>query len=163
MDPIRRIRSEVERGIGRAWDGLTEGWHELLTRGSGALTHYVRAQRKGQGKEGSFPEWALLAAEVWETGLTVILRIELPGMASEDIDVSLTGTRLCIRGEKRSAGDEKGRRYHLMERAFGRFEREFSLPHSVDAARAEVSYQQGVVTVILPKTEASPPQRLLVR
>ncbi len=163
MDPVKRIRSEVERGIARAWDGLTEGWRELLSRAGGALTHYARGVRSGRGADGGFPEWALLAAEVWETGLTVIVRVELPGMAKEDIDISVSGTTLRLRGEKRSAGAQKGRRYHLMERAFGTFEREFALPHSVDGRRAEVSYQDGVITVILPKTEATPPQRLQIR
>lgn len=163
MDPVKRIRSEVERRIVRAWDGLTEGWRELLSRAGGALTHFVRAARKSRGVERDFPQWALLAAEVWETGLTVIVRVELPGMAKEDIDISVSGTTLRLRGEKRSAGEQKGRRYHLMERAFGTFEREFALPHSVDSKRAEVSYQDGVVTVILPKTEATPPQRLQIK
>lgn len=162
MDPVKRIRTEVERGIARAWDGLAEGWRQLLSRAGGALTHYVRAARRGRGDQ-EFPEWALLASEVWETGLSVIVRIELPGMAKDDLDISISGTTLVVRGEKRSTGDPKDRRYHLMERAFGRFEREFALPHSVDSRRAEVSYQDGVVTVILPKKEAAPPQRLEIR
>jgi HSP20 family protein len=163
MDPVKRIRSEVERGIARAWDGLTEGWRELLSRAGGALTHYLPAARRGRGAGGDFPEWALLAAEVWETGLSVIVRVELPGMAKDDIDILVSGNTLRIRGEKRSAGEHRGRHYYLMERAFGTFEREFALPHSVDSKRAEVSYQDGVVTVILPKTEATPPQRLQIR
>lgn len=163
MDPIKRIRSEVERGLVRAWDSLADGWRELSSRAGGALTHYVRRARRGRSVEQDFPAWALLAAEVWETALSVIVRVELPGMSKEDIDISVSGTRLRMRGEKRSAGEHKGRRYHLMERAFGSFEREFSLPHSVDSSRAEVSYQDGVVTVILPKTEATPPQRLPIK
>lgn len=163
MDPVKRIRSEVERGLARAWDGLTVGWRVLLSRAGGALTHYARAARRGRAADMDFPEWALLAAEVWETALSVIVRIELPGMAKEEIDISVSGTTLRVRGEKRSTGEQRGRRYHLMERAFGTFAREISLPHSVDSGRAEVSYQDGVVTVILPKTEATPPQRLPVR
>jgi HSP20 family protein len=50
-----------------------------------------------------------------------------------------------------------------MERAYGRFERTFSLPQNIDGKRAEVSYQDGVVTVIVPKTEPSPPTQLTVK
>lgn len=161
MDPVKRLRSEVGRGISRAWDGLTEGWRDLLSRAGDALTHYVRAARRGRADE--FPEWGLLPAEIWETALSVIVRIELPGMNKEDIDISVSGTTLRIRGEKRSTGKHDDRHYHLMERAFGTFERQLMLPHSIASQRAEVSYQDGVVTVILPKTEATPPQRLEIR
>lgn len=163
MDPIRKLRSELERDISRAWEGLTEGWRELLSRGSDALTRFVRVRKSTSGEEShGFPQWALLAAECWETAQSVIVRVELPGMRKEDIDVSIYHGRLQIRGE-RSSGAEEARQYHLMERAFGRFERSLSLPSNVDAARAEVSYQGGVITVILPKTEAVPPTQLSIK
>jgi HSP20 family protein len=81
----------------------------------------------------------------------------------EDIDVSIHGSTLRIRGEKRSGGERQGRLYHLMERAYGRFERTISLPQNIDGKRAEVSYQDGVVTVIVPKTEPSPPTHLTIK
>lgn len=165
MDPIKRLRAELERGISRAWEGLTEGWREILTRSSGALTQFARAGKPSKGDENNkgFPQWGLLAGECWETAQSVIVRIELPGMRKEDIDVSIYRGRLQIRGEKRSAAEHEARYYHLMERAFGRFERAISLPFNVDATQAEVSYQDGVVTVILPKTEVTPPTRLSIR
>ena len=164
MDPKRKLRSELERGISRAWEGLTEGWREVLVRSSGALTHFVRvAKQKGGGTQEVSPQWALLAGESWETAQSVIVQIEMPGMSKEDIDVSIYRGSLRIRGEKRSAGDPQGRLYHLMERAFGRFERSLPLPHNIDPAKAEVSYQHGVVTVIVPKTVTTPPTHLPVK
>jgi HSP20 family protein len=165
MDPLKRLRSELERGISRAWEGLTEGWREMLTRSNGALTQYVSSarQRKAEGPNKNFPTWALLAGECWETAQAVIVRIELPGMRKEDIDVSVDHGRLQIRGEKQFAGEDEPRFYHLMERAFGRFERSIPLPSNVDARRAEVSYQEGVLTVILPKSEPAPPTQLSVQ
>ncbi len=164
-DPIRKLRSDLERGIIRAWEGLTEGWREVLTRGSAALTQFVRAATDiaGDEKEKGFPQWAFLAGECWETARAVIVRIELPGVRKEDIDISVDRGRLRIRGDKLSFGDDEPRQYHLMERAFGRFERSISLPPNVDAKRAEVSYQDGVITVILPKTDATPPTQLSIR
>lgn len=165
MDPLKQLRSELGRGIARAWDGLTEGWREVLTRSSGALTHFIRTAKptKDDSAQEPFPQWSLLASEVWETAQSVIVRIEMPGMNKEDIDVSIGQSGLRIRGEKHSAGEHQDRRYHLMERAFGRFERTIALPANVDAARAEVSYKDGIITVIAPKTEAAPPTRLPVR
>lgn len=164
MDPLKQLRSGLERGIARAWETLTEGWRELLSRNSDALTHFARSHKRGPGSESSqeFPRWSLLAAEVWETAQSVIVRVELPGMKREDLKVSLQGNMLRIRGDKRSEGDHQERFYHLMERAYGRFERSIALPHNIDAARAEVSYSDGVVTVIVPKTEALPPRDLPV-
>jgi HSP20 family protein len=164
VDPIRKLRSELERGVSRAWEGLTEGWRELLTRSSGALTQFVVGTKRGRGPGSSKnpPTWALLAGECWETARSVIVRIELPGMSKEDIDISVDRGCLQIRGYKRSSGDEEPRHYHLMERAFGRFERLIPLPPNIDAGHAEVSYQDGVITVILPKTEVTPPTQLSI-
>ena len=163
-DPIRNLRSELERSISRAWEGLTEGWREVLSRGSGALTQFVRSakQQKIAGPHEAFPQWALLAAESWETAQSLIVRIELPGMSKKDMQISIDRGALRIRGERRAAADHPTGRYTLMERAFGRFERTLPLPHDIDASKAEVSYQDGVITVIVPKTKSIPPTRLSV-
>jgi HSP20 family protein len=147
--------------IARAWEGLTEGWRELLSRNSGALTHFINGAkaRDAQGSALDFPKWGLLAAETWETAASVIVRIEVPGMKKEDLDIRVHGSTLQVRGEKRSGNDHRGSRYHLMERAYGRFERSIELPRNVDSARIETSYKDGIVTVILPKTEQIPPAR----
>ena len=164
MDP-KHLRSELERGIVRAWEGLTEGWREMLSGSTNALTRFRR--RASDGAEGNagqdFPSWSLLQAECWETAQSVIVRVEVPGMNREDLDVSIQGSTLYIRGEKRSEGQHKGRRYLLMERAYGRFERTLALPNNIDRKHAEVTYHSGVVTVIVPKTETLPPQRLPVK
>lgn len=138
------------------------GWRELLARNSGALTHYTttRTARSGEDSSQEFPAWGLLAAEVWETAQSVIVRAEVPGMKKEDLKVSLQGNTLHIRGDKHSEGDHRDRLYHLMERAFGRFERRIQLPHNVDAERAEIHYDDGVMTVIAPKGEVLPPRDL---
>ena len=163
MDP-KHLRSELERGIARAWEGLTEGWREMLSRSNGALTPFRRrAVTTERNADAEFPSWSLLAGECWETAQSVIVRVEVPGMNKEDLDVSIQGSTLYIRGEKRSEGEHKGRRYLLMERAYGRFERTVPLPNNIDRKHAEVTYQSGVVTVIVPKTETLPPQRLTVK
>lgn len=154
MDPFKHIV--------RAWEGLTEGWRELLSRNSGALTHFINGAkvRDAQGSALDFPRWGLLAAETWETAGSVIVRVEVPGMKKEDLDVCVHSSTLRIRGEKRSGNDHHGSLYHLMERAYGRFERTIPLPQNVNSALIETSYKDGILTVILPKTEQIPPGRL---
>jgi HSP20 family protein len=119
-------------------------------------------QEPGVSPKAAVPQWALLASDAWETAHAVIVRIELPGLRREDIAVSIDRGNLRIRGERRSTGGARGRTYHLMERAFGRFERTISLPHNIDTKNADVTYQDGVLTVIVPKTESTPPTHLSV-
>ena len=165
MDPFKHFRSEVERNIIRAWDRLSEGWRELLSRSGAALTHFANPATDKPASEAAqnLPTWSLLSADVWETAKSIIVRVEIPGMEKADFDISIHASELRICGEKRSKGDQQERLYHLMERAYGQFERIIALPHSVDGAQTEVSYQDGVLTVILPKTEDVPPQQLDVR
>ena len=154
MDPLKHVA--------RAWEELTEGWRQLLSRNDGALTQFIRASKKNEvpGTDPNFPQWGLLAAETWETARSVIVRIEVPGMNKDDLDVSIHGSTLRIRGEKRSEGNHQGKTYHLMERAYGRFERTITLSQNIDDAQAEVSYQDGILTVILAKTEPVPPRQI---
>lgn len=164
MEPPKDLRSRLEEKIGRAWELLTEGWRELLSRSGGALTHFDTSYKttdRPPARE-DFPRWSLLAGETWETAQSVIIRIEVPGMRKEDLDISIRGNVLVVRGVKRSEGEHEGRRYSLMERAYGTFERTIPVTHEVNRDEAEVSYRDGVLTVILPKTDATPPRQLSV-
>ena len=165
MDPFKHFRSKLECNIVRAWDRLSEGWRELLSRSGAALTHFANPAMDHPDSQAAqnLPAWSLLSADVWETAKSVIVRVEIPGMEKEDFDISLQGSELRIRGEKRSQGDRQERLYSLMERAYGHFERRIALPHSVDETQTEVTYRDGVLTVILHKTEGVPPQKLDVQ
>jgi HSP20 family protein len=151
VDPFKQIA--------RAWVGITEGWRELLNRNSAALTHFMRASKDSSGQGASnFPRWGLVSAETWETAASVIVRIEIPGMKKEDLEITFHASTLRLRGEKRAGNDQRDGTYHLMERAYGRFERVIPLPRNIDSACAETSYRDGIVTVIFPKTEHIPPK-----
>jgi HSP20 family protein len=150
MEPLKNL-------IERAWEGLTDGWRELLTRGGGALTHFGTEGTGNDESAQEFPRWSLLAAETWETAISVVIRLEIPGMNEDDLAVDIHANILRIRGEKRSGPVQEGRRYHLMERAYGHFERRIPLPHGVDVEKPEIAYRDGVLTVILPKIEIEPP------
>ena len=85
---------------------------------------------------------------------------ELPGIDAKDIDVSVSGDTLVLRGEKRQAKEEKDKNYHFSERAYGSFQRSFQLPSTVDRDRVADDFSKGVLTVTPPKTaEAQKPQK----
>jgi HSP20 family protein len=83
---------------------------------------------------------------------------ELPGMDPKDIEVSMSGDTLVLRGEKRQEKEEKDKNYHFSERSYGSFQRAFELPASVDRDRVAADFAKGVLTITLPKrAEAQKP------
>jgi HSP20 family protein len=157
LDSLKQAGINVGREIGRAWESLSEGWRELLSRSSNALTHYTRGKGEAPGGElASFPRWGLLAGEVEETAKDIMVRVELPGLGKEDCRVNIEGNVLYMSGEKRIERESGDSTYHVMERAYGSFQRAIPLPRSVDAERAEASFRNGVLTVRIPKSAATP-------
>jgi HSP20 family protein len=77
---------------------------------------------------------------------------ELPGIDAKDIDVSVSGDMLVLKGEKRQEKEEKDKNYHFSERAYGSFQRAFELPGSVDRNKIAADFSKGVLTITLPKT-----------
>src|SRR5271167_1343379 len=85
---------------------------------------------------------------------------ELPGIDAKDIDVSVSGDILVLKGEKRQEREEKDKNYHFSERAYGSFQRAFELPGSVDRSKVAADFSKGVLTITLPKTaEAQKPTK----
>lgn len=159
LDTLKQAGMNVGREIGRAWENLSEGWRELLSRSSNALTHFSRGKDEvpvSGGDLARFPRWGLLAGEVEETAKDILVRVELPGLEKEDCRVTIEGNMLYMSGEKRIEREAGDSTYHVMERAYGSFQRAIPLPRNVDAGRAEASYRNGVLTVRVPKSAAAP-------
>jgi HSP20 family protein len=99
------------------------------------------------------------AVDIYDTGEALLLEAELPGYQKEDIDVRVENGTLYITGERKRPEAETGhqRSYVLSERAFGRFRRSFPLPTLIDSKGIAATLRDGVLTVTLPKTEASRP------
>lgn len=102
---------------------------------------------------------AAFKVDVSETGKEVQVVADLPGMDEKDIDVDLNDNLLTIRGEKKHEREEKEQNYHLMERAYGMFQRVIPLPGGLDESKAKATFKKGVLTVILPKTADSQSRR----
>ena len=77
---------------------------------------------------------------------------ELPGIDAKDIDVSVSGDTLVLKGEKRQQKEEEDKNYHFSERSYGSFQRSFQLPLSIDRDKVAADFSNGVLTITLPKT-----------
>ena len=91
--------------------------------------------------------------DITETGNSVEVTAEIPGMEKKDIDISLDGDLLVIKGEKRQEKEEKGRSYHRVERRFGSFSRMVRLPYDVKDEKIDATYKNGILKVTLPKAQ----------
>jgi HSP20 family protein len=104
--------------------------------------------------------FSMPAIDMSEDEKTYKISAELPGIDAKDIDVSVTGDMLVLKGEKREEKEEKDKNYHFSERAYGSFQRAFELPASVDRDKVAADFSKGVLTITLPKTaEAQKPTK----
>ena len=92
----------------------------------------------------------------------VTVRAELPGMTKEDIKVSVVGNVLTLSGERRYQSEEKGRTFHRIERAYGKFYRSITLPTEVDNAKVKAQYRDGILTIALPKSQDNRPKEIAI-
>jgi HSP20 family protein len=95
------------------------------------------------------------AIDLSESDDDFTVKAEIPGVGPKDLDISLTGDVLTIKGEKKEEKEEKEKGVHRVERTFGRFSRSFSLPCEVQEAKIEAKFENGVVTIKLPKAETA--------
>lgn len=154
LNSLKQTGKIIGREISRAWENLSEGWRELLSRSSDALTHFTRHKDEDQKESSEFatlPRWSLLAGELEETPKDVVVRIEVPGMDKDDCQITIEGNMLHLSGEKRFERETHDSTYHVMERAYGAFQRSIPLPRNVNIDKAQASFKNGVLTVRLPK------------
>jgi HSP20 family protein len=99
------------------------------------------------------------AVDLAETDKAYTVTAELPGMDEKDIDVSINGDMLVIKGEKRQEKEEKNKNYYLSERSYGQFQRSFSLPTGIDRDKIAAEFSKGVLTLTLPKSAEAQQQQ----
>jgi len=102
------------------------------------------------------------AMDVIENEHSVVVRMDLPGLAAEDVHVEVDGDILTISGAFDKAQEQDGERYHVRERANGAFKRSLRLANTVDAAHIEAAFASGVLTLTLPKRPEAQPRRIEV-
>ena len=103
----------------------------------------------------------LASFDVSETDENIIVKAEVPGIEPKDIDISISGDNLTIKGEKNAEKEEKGKNYHFVERSYGSFSRTIVLPASVKFEQVKAEYKKGILEITLPKSEKSKVKRFL--
>lgn len=99
---------------------------------------------------------------VWTSESGAIVRAEVPGIAPEDVDISLVHDTLTIRGSRKPEELKEGETRHRYERGYGQFTRSLQLPFGVEADQVEAKFANGVLQITLPRAEAEKPRRISV-
>lgn len=103
------------------------------------------------------------AVDIAETDEAYIVKASLPGIKPDDLDISIIGNSLSIRGQVNGEETISEENYHLRERHYGAFARTVTLPASVDVESVEAAYEDGVLTLSAPKTEDVKRKRITVK
>jgi len=106
--------------------------------------------------------YSTMPLDVSETENEFVVKAALPGVKPEDVQITVQGDTLTIRGESKAEEEKKGEQWHLRERRFGSFQRSVSLPTPVNSDAAQAHFEHGVLTLTLPKSEAAKPRQIKV-
>lgn len=140
LRPFESLRREIDR----LFDDFEWGsWRSPFRRAPFDVEPFLR----GEVKLGKVP-----AVDVADTATNYEITAELPGLDEKDIELKFSDGTLTIRGEKKEEKEEKRKDYYLSERHYGSFQRSFAVPDGVDPEKIEATFQNGVLTVTLPKT-----------
>jgi HSP20 family protein len=102
------------------------------------------------------------AFEVKETKETFVFKADVPGIKESDLEVTAAGNRLVVSGKREAEREQKDETYYAYERSYGSFTRTFTLPDEADAAHIRAECKDGVLTVVVPKTQAAVAKRIPV-
>lgn len=103
------------------------------------------------------------AVDIQDNEKEFILTAEVPGCKAEDIDISMHGDTLTITGEKKQSTETKEKGYHHVERVYGSFRRDFTLPGTVDESKIAASCKNGLLQITIPKAEQEKPKKIKVK
>jgi HSP20 family protein len=143
------------------WDPLKE-LDDLQDRLSRLFGRAPARRQDGQEESITVAEWAPLV-DIIEDDKEYVIKAELPEMKRDDIKVTVEGGTLTISGERKIEKEEKGKRYHRVERAYGRFVRSFGVPDDADAQKVNAEFKDGVLKVHLAKSESAKPKQIEVK
>lgn len=142
------------------WDPFKEV--EELHRRLNALLS-LNPRRGGEEKETmTVSEWMPIV-DITEDDKEFLIKAELPEVRKEDVKVTVENGVLTISGERKFEKEEKGRRYHRIERAYGNFARSFAVPDDADPAKVKAEFKDGVLAVHLAKSEKARPRSIDVK
>jgi HSP20 family protein len=120
-------------------------------------TPFPRPEGEGISLSGWSP-----AVDVQESDTEYLIKADLPDVKKEDVKVELLEGTLTIEGERHQEKEEKGKKFHKIEREYGKFLRRFGVPSEVDASKVEAEFKNGVLNVHLPKSTTAKPKAIAV-
>ena len=110
----------------------------------------------------AFGEWAP-AVDIQETDKEYLIQADLPDVKKEDVKVEFADGVLVVEGERRREKEEQGKKFHKIEREYGKFVRRFALPTEIDATQLSAQFKDGVLNVHLPKSAESKPKAVTIK
>ena len=142
------------------WDPFKE--MEDISERFNRLFGRLPARREGGREAMTVADWTP-TVDITEDEKEYLIKAELPEIKKEDVKVQLLDGVLTIEGERKQEKEEKGKRFHKVERSYGKFVRQFALPTEVDPAKVQAEFKEGMLNVHLPKTEAAKPKSVEVK
>ena len=121
-----------------------------------------RAMQTAAGDELTTSGSFVPPVDIYEDENSISLRLEVPGMKQEDLDIRLENNTLTVRGERKFEKEEKEENFHRIERRYGSFSRSFTLPNTVDTDKVQADYQDGVLSISLAKRAETKPKQIKV-
>ena len=103
------------------------------------------------------------AIDMYQTNDDVVVKASLPGLKAEDVDITVTGETLTLRGEFKQETEEKESSYHIREQRYGSFERSVLLPTDVKAEKAKADFENGILTITMPIAEEVKPKSIMIK
>jgi len=118
------------------------------------LNRLFGARMRGNGQKESLlvTDW-MPAVDIQETQAEYLIKVELPEIKKDDVKVTVEDGLLAIRGERKQEKEEKGKKFHRIERSYGTFLRTFTVPMDAEENKVAADFQDGILRVHLPKTE----------
>ena len=139
------------------WDPFRE-LSALQNRVNSLFQDYGRSGQDELTTTGSF----VPAVDVYEDEHKVVLKLEIPGVSQEDVDVRVENNTLTVRGERKFEKEEKEENFHRIERRYGSFVRSFALPNTIDTENVNASYENGILKIELSKRAEARPKQIKV-
>lgn len=107
--------------------------------------------------------WSIPAVDMYQTDNEIVVKAAIPGVKTEDVQINVTGEILTLKGEIKEKEEVKEKAYHLREQRWGTFERSIALPTDVIADKAKAEFENGVLTITLPKADEVRPKSITIK
>lgn len=116
---------------------------------------------RGEGEELARGVWSP-AVDIYETDESIVLKAEIPGIDKKEVSIEVKDNMLILKGERKFEKEIKEENYHRMERAYGAFQRTFTLPNIIEKENVKAKYKDGILEITLPKVKEAKPKHMKV-